>query len=368
MKATIETTILKKAFETVNKAAQQTVASNVYEGIYLYAHDTTLEIQGNNHYIGVRTEIDATVEEKGKALVMTPSMIDLVRKISADTVTLFKKEDETQLTITAGRSVFTFQTGFAEDFPHVDNIDNTAFVVIDSDQLKDMYQLTQFAVAGDNQKPIFSGLLLEVQGDCARMVATDTHRLACREVSLSNRDNREVSLIIPQAVLNDLVRLIPQEDVIPVTCYWARDKVAFSFDRVYFRSMLIDGNYPDYNRVFPKEFNGVAVLNRRELTAAMERVALISRDMTYRSVMMNWTTSELTLMASADHGSIEETVSCQWSGANMSILFNCFYILDILKRSTGDTIILHVLQNGPMLVEQEIDKQYRYIVTPMRGN
>lgn len=369
MQVSISTASLKKALETVNKASQPTVSSNVYEGIYMYAHDSLLEIQANNHYIGIRTEVPATVKEKGKVVILAAFVVDLVKKISAENVELVTDEENKELTIKGGRSVYKVVLGHPEEFPEIDNIDDTAKVVIHSDQLKDMFDLTQFAVAGDNQKPIFSGLLLEVDGAAARMVATDTHRLACREVALAADSGKQVQLIIPQPVLNDFVRLLPGEEEVPVTIYWARDRVAFAFDNVYFRGSLIGGEYPDYNRVFPQQFQAHATLNRRDFTAALERVALVSRDMTYKTVAMDWQSGLVKLNAAAvEFGSVDEEVPCEFTGEPLQIVFNCFYLLDILKRSAGDTVTLHILANGPMLVEQEFDKLYRYVVTPMRGH
>ncbi len=367
MKITIPTNVLKKALETVGKAATPTVSSNIYEGILFSARDNQLEIQANNHYIAVKTIVPATIEEEGTVVVKAPFLIELIRKMSAETISMESAADANVLRIRGGRSENEVVLGNPNEFPLVDNIDESSKAVIGGDQLRDMYNLTRYTVAGDNQQPIFSGLLLEIKGNAARMVGTDTHRLACREVALAE-EGKAVQIVIPERVLADFIRLLPADDTLPVTIYWEREKVAFAFDNVYFRSVLIEGVYPDYERVFPTEYQAQAVLDRRELTNALERVALISRDMLYKTVTMKWTEDTLSLSAvNAETGSAEEEVACQFTGEPLEIVFNCFYLLDILKHSSGDNITLHILQNGPMLVEQEFDDLYRYVVTPMRG-
>ncbi len=368
MNIQIETAQLQRALDTVSRAATSKIANNDDLGIFFSAHDDCLEIEATDYIIGIHVEVPATVMESGDTVIRAPYLIDLVKKFSAPSVTIHTDKEKV-VTVSCGQSENDLVMGLAGEFPRLETLDQTQTAVLPSDQLKDMYQQTRFAVGGDNQRAIFTGILLEAQYRRARMVATDTHRLACRDVELEEAMARPVSLVIPEKVWADLIRLLPAEDSIPVTIHWFRSKVAFSFGNVYFVASLIEGEFPDYRRVFPATFQAKAVIDRKSLTAALERAALIARNMTYRTVTLKWSDNQLeTSVVSAEYGSMEETIPCQYEGAPLDIVFNCFYLLDILKHSYGDTVTLHMLPNGPMLVEQEQDELYRYIVTPMRGN
>lgn len=364
----IETAQLQRALDTVSRAAASKIANNDDLGIFFSAHDQVLEIEATDYLIGIHVEVPATVVENGDVVIRAPYLIDLVKKFNADTVTIHTAKEKV-VTVSCGQSENDLVMGMASEFPRLETLDQTQTATLPSDQLKDMYNQTRFAVGGDNQRAIFTGILLEADGRRARMVATDTHRLACREVDLAQEIARPISLVIPEKVWSDLIRLLPTEDVIPVTIHWFRSKVAFSFANVYFVASLIEGEFPDYQRVFPSSFQAKAKIDRRALTSALERASLIARNMTYRTVTLKWGDNQLeTSVMSTEYGSMEETIPCEYEGDPLEIVFNCFYLLDILKHSYGDTVTLHMLSNGPMLVEQEQDELYRYIVTPMRGN
>lgn len=368
MRIQIETTQLQHALDTVSRAATSKIANNDDLGIFFSAHDQSLEIEATDYMIGIHIQVPANVLESGDMVIRAPYLIDLVKKFSADTVTIHTDKEKV-VTVICGQSENDLVMGLASEFPRLEMLEQTQSAVLPSDQLKDMYQQTRFAVGGDNQRAIFTGILLEAQDRRARMVATDTHRLACRDVELEQQIDRPVSLVIPEKVWADVIRLLPTDDVVDVTVNWLRSKVAFSFGEVYFVASLIEGTFPDYRRVFPSAFKSKATIDRRLLTAALERASLIARNMTYRTITLNWSENQLEAsVVSSEYGSMEETIPCQYEGEPLTIVFNCFYLLDILKHSYGDTVILHMLPNGPMLVEQEQDELYRYIVTPMRGN
>ncbi|MDU2930063.1 DNA polymerase III subunit beta [Negativicoccus succinicivorans] len=369
MQLSLPTQALQTTLDQVSRAAAPKVGNNAYAGILLSAADNILEIQATDYQVSVRVRTPATVTEPGETVVLAAYLPELIKKLPAGTVEIQSQTGASTLLIRAGRSENEMVTGVAGEFPHLDELDHPQQFTLPSDQLRDMYSLTQFAVAGDNQRPIFSGILLEAGERAARMVATDTHRLALREVSLADALAQPVRLVIPERVLADVVRLLPTNEPVDVTISWHRDYVAFEFAGVYFMSNLIAGEFPDYERVFPARFDAKAIIDRREFTAALERAALISRNMAYKTVTLKWGDDSVEISAtSAEVGSTEETLSVNYEGEALEIVFNCFYLLDILKRSTGDKITLHILQNGPMLVEQENDPDYRYVVTPMRGH
>lgn len=369
MKLTIHSRDLQKAFDQVSRLATQKVGNNVYAGILFRAENNVLEMQATDYQTGIRVSVPAQVEEAGEVVIMASYLPEMVKKFPDGAVKIMKKTENNMLSIRAGRSDNEVVIGMVSEFPRVENFEAAQQVTLPGDQLKEMYQQTQFAVASESQRPIFSGLLLEVNGERARMVATDTYRLVCREVGIGHDMGSNPGIIIPEKVLSDVVRLLPTDGAEPVEISWYRHKVAFRFSNVYFTSLLIEGQFPDYNRIFPSQFDARAVIDRREFTGALERASLLARDMSYKTVSLSWQPAQVDIhVTNAEAGSMEESVACEYEGEPLQIAFNCFYLLDILKRSTGDTVILHILRNGPMRVEQEEDKWYRYLVTPMREN
>ena len=368
MKIKIQSQTLKKALDSVSRIAAPKVSNNAYAGILLSAYKDNLEIQATDYQMSIRIQVPGEVEESGEVLVMTSYFPELIKKLSGEEIIL-STNDKNMLHIQAGRSENEVVIGIANEFSRLEVLDSTQGITLPSDQIRDLYQQVRFAVGNEGLRPIYSGILLEAEGNSARMVATDTYRLACKEVSLDHTVDKKISFIIPEKVLAETVRLLPSEESVPVSLNWYRNYISFSFANIYFVSNLLEGNFPDYRKVFPQNFDAKATLNRKELTAALDRADLIARNMTYRTVNMKWSDKQLKLSVnSSDMGSIEDTIPCEYQGDDLEIVFNCSYLLDILKHSTGDNVTMNLLKNGPMLVEQEFDTLYKYLVTPMRGN
>lgn len=368
MKINMKAQTLKKALDSVSRIAAPKVSNNAYAGILLSAYKDSLEIQATDYQMSIRIQAPGEVIEPGEVLVMTSYLPELIKKLPGEDITL-STNDKNMLHVQAGRSENEVVIGVANEYSRLEILDSTQGITLPSDQIRDMYQQVRFAVGNEGLRPIFSGILLEVEGNSARMIATDTHRLACKEVSLADSVDKKVSVIIPEKVLAEAVRLLPTEESVPVTLNWYRGNISFAFANIYFVANLIEGEFPDYRRVFPPRFDAKATLDRKELTAALDRADLIARNMTYRTVNMKWGANQLQLSVnSSDMGSIEDTIPCDYQGEELAIVFNCSYLLDILKHSTGDKVTMNILKNGPMLVEQEFDTLYKYVVTPMRGN
>ena len=225
-----------------------------------------------------------------------------------------------------------------------------------------------FAASTDSKNPIFTGILCEITENTFTMVGTNSHRLAVKEITLDEPASGSGRFICPSYVLQEVVRMFPAEEDATVEISWASKHVAFSFGETYFVSNLINGEYPDYKRVFPQNFDLHATLDLKEFEEAVRFVSPISRDMSYKTINFEFAQGQLKAYEEdPEIGRSETTIPAELDGDDVKITFNCIYIEDIIKHSKGEKIYLHIKKSGPMLVEQEEDKAYRYIVTPMRG-
>lgn len=149
---------------------------------------------------------------------------------------------------------------------------------------------------------------------------------------------------------------------------WSKNHVAFTIGSTYFISNLINGEYPEYQRVIPQSFDAHAELNLHDFAEAVRFVSPISRDVNYNTINFHFKQGLLEVFEEdPEIGRSDTSIPVKLEGDDIDITFNCSYIEDILKHSKGETITLHLLKSGPMLVEQQDDKTYRYVVTPMRG-
>ncbi len=368
MKIIFQKDDLARALDLVQRAAQNKITSNTNNGIYIHAADNLVEFQANDFSIAIKTTCPAITEEEGDIVVAAPQLPMMIRLLPAGEVTMEQNKGEGFVKFSAGNAVYHFPIRSADDFPMVETMENVGSCTVAASVLAEMVNLTQYAAATDKQKPFFTGILFEIRGSSFAMAATNTHRLAAKEVTLSVPAEQPGRMIVPASVMTEVVRMLPSDEDAEVVISWAKSHVAFAFGSTYFISNLINGEYPDYHRVIPTRFDSTAVLDLKAFREAVAMVSPISRDMSYKTINFNFEDGRLDIYEEDKAiGSSRASIPAQLTGDPIHIIFNCFYVEDILKHSKGETVILHLLRNGPMLVEQEEDKTYQYVVTPMRG-
>ncbi|MDU1067726.1 MAG: DNA polymerase III subunit beta [Veillonella sp.] len=324
---------LQKAINVLQKVSQNKTSSNLPGAIYMTTKNGQVELQGNDFELGIRLTIDGDIKEPGTLVVGSRYFQELIRKLPGDTIELYKPEDGNSLTITSGSSEFNLVTLHPDDFSLVEQIHDQDHVNIDSFAMKELIDLTNYAAATDEDRPVFTGALLEIKENEVTMVATDTHRMAVKKITI------------------DEPATTPMRAIIPII------------------SRLIEGTYPEYEKVIPSQFDSSAVIDRREFAGAVDRVSLLAKDISYNVIRYDWSESNVTLSTqNTEIGMAKEDVAVEFKGTPFTISFNGRYISDILRHSTGDNIHLFLKQNGPVVIRQDNNPNYTYVVTPVRTN
>jgi DNA polymerase-3 subunit beta len=359
---------LSTALDTVQRAAQAKVVSNTNNGILIAARDGKVTFEANDYSIAIKTSCDAVIEEPGDVVIASTQMPGMIKLLPGDAVLMEKEEDKNICHFRAGSAHYQFPTRSYDDFPPVEEMDHVNSCSIRCEDFRSLTNQIQFAAATEKNNPVFTGILFEIKPQTFCMAATNMHRLALREITLNEPATTEGRFIVPAGILSDVCRLLPEEEGAVMEISWARSHVAFTFGSTYFMSTLINGQYPDVHRVVPTRFSTEVTFDLKELSNAIRMVSPISRDVNYNTVNFHMENNTVDIFAEdADIGGSRVSIPAQVEGQPLSIVFNCSYIEDIIKHSTGSTLIWHLMPNGPMLVEQEEDKTYVYVVTPMRG-
>lgn len=369
MKVIFDMKDLITALETVQSAAQTKVTSNTNNGYFIAARNGVVEIQANDYSVGIKTTVPATIEEEGFIVIAAPQLSSTIKMMPPGMITMEQKQDETVVSFTNGNYNASFPTRSSDDFPEVREFEKVNIATISAKELTSMISMVQFAVSTERKNALFTGILFEIEGPLMTVVATNTHRLACKESTLSKEASSKGRFVVPAGVLSDVSRLLPSGEEDPVEISWASNHIAFSFGNTYFISTLINGEYPEWRRVIPGTFDAEVTLSLKDFLDAVRFVSPISRDMSYQTINFYFKEDILEIYEEDPTiGRSDTSIPAKKTGDNVKITFNCNYIEDILKHSKGETIILHLLKSGPMMVEQEEDKAYRYVVTPMRGH
>ena len=360
---------LQKAINVLQKVSQNKTSSNLPGAIYMTTKNGQVELQGNDFELGIRLTIDGDIKEPGTLVVGSRYFQELIRKLPGDTIELYKPEDGNSLTITSGSSEFNLVTLHPDDFSLVEQIHDQDHVNIDSFAMKELIDLTNYAAATDEDRPVFTGALLEIKENEVTMVATDTHRMAVKKIAIDEPATTPMRAIIPTKTLAEVSRLLPTDNPAMINIIWNRTQIVFNFESIYIISRLIEGTYPEYEKVIPSQFDSSAVIDRREFAGAVDRVSLLAKDISYNVIRYDWAESNVTLSTqNTEIGMAKEDVAVEFKGTPFTISFNGRYISDILRHSTGDNIHLFLKQNGPVVIRQDNNPNYTYVVTPVRTN
>lgn len=372
MKITCAKDKLHHAVQIVQKAVSSKATQALLSGIYLSAENNKLQLQATDYEIGISCTIDAQVDIPGKIVLSGRYFQELVKRLPGEIVELASSDEDHTIKITAGTSQFNLLSLPAEEFPVLKSLfiktNGINSFTIKDNVLRDLIKRTTFACATEESRPLFTGALLELTDTDVRMVATNTHRLALKKSTVENSTGSNLKIIIPSKILNELARLLISELPVDVNICWEKSKVAFSFEDVYLESRLIEGQYPDYNRVIPPEFATTSTINTALFMDAVERVSLMAKDGEYNIIKFQFNNNEVIITSNnPDVGKAYETIPICTEGTEIAIAFNAKYVTDILKNI--GTTELQISLNTPLSPARVIpqnDETYTYIITPVR--
>ena len=369
MKLTLTKEDLNKGLQTIAKIAQsKTNNLQSSNGFLLKALHNVIEIPANDYEMGIKTIVPGIIEEPGETFIANPYLIELIHKLPSDSVQLCKKDTDTKLLIIGGSVKFECATMNISDFNEVEIVESGyAQFTTNSIILKDLIDHTSFACSTNTERPIFMGTHLDVEKNRINMVATDTHRLALKTYMSETPITTPIKVTIPSRLLMEISRNLPIDIPEPVTITAVRNYLAIRFSNVYIKTRLIEGEYPKYERVIPKDFQCTVTTDRAAFTSAVERVSLVVQNPQYNLIKFSFSQNQIKLMSRhPDYGVVEDLVACDMTGEDLTISFNSKYILDLLKHCHEEKIIINLRTQSPVLIKDKDDSSCVFVVTPMR--
>jgi len=292
-------------------------------------------------------------------------LIDILRSLPADqTVTL--SSNQNKLTLQGGKSRFTLQTMPADDFPLVNEVvDFGPAVAVPQKTLKSLINQVHFAMAVHDIRYYLNGILFIAEGRALTLVATDGHRLALAQATLE-ADVAKQDVILPRKTVLELQRLLKDEDT-PIEMRFAANQAKFIFSSMEFVTKLVEGKFPDYNRVIPKTLKNAITLGRAPLLASLQRAAILTSEK-FKAVRVNVEPGTLRLSASnAEQEEAKEEIEIDYGGDAIEIGFNVPYLIDALANSSAEMVKLE-LQDGSSSALFTLPDQpgFKYVVMPLR--
>jgi len=333
MRFTITREKLQEGLAAVTPAVPSKTTLPVLANLLIQTTDKGIRISGTDLDIAVSTEVTADVEAVGAITIPARKLSEIARELPAAPVRISATGDQ-RVTLECGRSKFKLLGLPKSEFPSFPAINFDKALKVPSGDLQKLVGHTAFAAITEESRPILNGVLWELRPDAMRMVATNGHRLAKMEVPV--RGAKKADLIIPPKALEQIRRLFAAEEELEVS--QGENHLGFRspFTSVYTR--LIEGPYPSYDQVIPKDNDKVATLDRAALVGALKRMSVVASDQTHR-IRLSFNTGMLKFSVSTpDLGEAQDEMPIRYDGDPMDIGFNAAYLLEILRYMPTDEV------------------------------
>jgi DNA polymerase-3 subunit beta len=365
MKFTIDREALLKPLQQVIGVVERRQTLPVLGNLLIVANADGLQLTATDLEVEIQANVDLEVKQTGEITLPARKLIDICRALpEGATIELSIREQKAQ--IRSGRSRFTLSTLPAADFPVVEQMQGDCRFSISQTRLKELIERTQFSMAQQDVRYYLNGLMLEIGKGSVRAVATDGHRLALcdMEIDLDSVDSRQV--IVPRKGIQELQRLLEDTEA-SAEVEIGSNHVQVRAGDVCLTSKLVDGRFPDYERVLPKGGDKQVTANREVFRQALSRTSILSNEK-YRGIRVRFDTDHVNIQAhNPDQEEADEEFEVDYQGEGLEIGFNVTYLLDVLSAIRSDEVELTLSDaNSSCLIRQPGTEQYRYVVMPMR--
>lgn len=376
MKVTLNRTEFMQELQTVQRAISSKTTIPILTGVKLVLTDKGLTLTGSNADISIETflsvekeKVQMKIEQTGAIILQARFFSEIIRRLPDNTVTLEVIENN-QVAITSGKANFTVNGLDADSYPHLPVVESQDRIEVPAHILNKIVNETVFAVSQHESRPILTGVHFVLENKKLLAVATDSHRLSQRVIPLESGE-ANFNIVIPGKSLTELSRsLTDEEEAIQISIM--DNQVLFQTNTMKFYSRLLEGTYPDTNRLIPSSFNTEIEFSVPELLSAIERASLLSHEGRNNNVRLSINEDSVILYGnSPEIGKVEEDLSYeQVSGEPLEISFNPDYMKAAL-RAFGDTniTIRFISAIRPFTLEPtESQGSFIQLITPVRTN
>ena len=365
MKTTIKREDLLNPLQQVIGAVERRQTLPILGNVLFKSSGGDLTLTATDLEIEMVARVNADSSDDFQTTIPARKLLDISKALPEGASINFSIDD-TRVSLTSGRSRFTLASLPARDFPGLDEIEEQQSFSIPQKQLKALFEKTAFAMAQQDVRYYLNGILMEISPGKLKLVATDGHRLALSEVDLDTGVDTERQIIIPRKAVMELTRLLDSGDA-GVKCILSQNHVRLESDTLVFTSKLIDGKFPDYQRVIPVDGNKTMEVERDTLKQSMSRIAILSNEK-YRGIRLSLTTGNLSIQANnPDQEEAEEELPVEYQESEMEIGFNVTYLIDVLNVLDSEKVQIKLKDsNSSAIISDSEDSSSLYVVMPMR--
>jgi len=370
MKISVEKGGIFKTLSHVQSIVEKKNTIPILSNILIEARDNLLILSATDMDISITETLTCNVIEEGAITIPAHTLYDIIRKIPDGSEIEFIANDGKMFSIRSGKSRFSLGSLPKEDFPIIEIENLKSELSIDSQIFLKLIEKTRFAISNEETRYFLNGIYfhkVNIQNkDILSLVATDGHRLAKIDFALENNPLNIPGVIIPKKTINELCKLLTDFNG-PIKISLDPNKIIFFVGKSILVSKLIDGSFPDYQRVIPKNNQNILLVNRNDFCMAVDRVSTISNEKSpaikfkLLNNIMNMTSAD------SESGLATEDIVTEYSGAELEIGFNSKYILEMINNLEDEKVTLSFNDvSSPLIATEQSNPDLIYVLMPMR--
>ena len=357
-----------KALNSVVKGVASKTTMPILEGILIQTNDNEIKLTTYDLEIGIEYIMECEIKEQGSTVVNAIMFSEIIRKLP-DTEIYISLNDKNLLEIECEGSLYKLATMNPEEFPELPKINIENSIEVDQNVLKNMIRKTIFAVSSEENRPIFTGCLFEIENNKLNLVAVDGFRLALRSIYL-NKQTNNFSAVIPGKTLNEVNKII-SDSFEPVKIGVSKNQALFEMDNCKIVTRILDGEFLNYKNVIPSNWETRIRVNKNSIQNSFERISLISASAIEKEkkypVKVQVDIGKVIISCTNQTGDAKEELFVSTEGKNLEAGFNPKYFLDSLKAVEDEEVFIEFGTSiSPCLIKSVENNDYTYMILPIR--
>src|SRR5215207_5379821 len=368
MKISTRRDVLFAQLQTVTRAASTRSAVQALSGVQVQAKSGAIELRATDMEIGLRVPLDGETVREGAVVLPARLLVDVVRALPGDEVTLELRPSEQDIELVAGAANFHIRTLRLEDFPPFPEAEADGRVQVPGPAFVETVLKVARSASRDETRPVLTGILVSASGEELRMVATDSYRLSVKETRLDAALDGSFEANVPARALQELTRIVQHGAAEQLAVSVRANQVVFEAAGVVLSSRLIDGQFPNYRQLLPDAYEHELQLAGTEITEVVRRISLLAQKTA--PLRLAFSEGELTVSArTPDVGEARETLPVPFQGEPLEIGFNPDFLRDGLESvDSGDVLLKLISPLRPGLLSAADGSGFVYLLMPIRLN
>lgn len=368
MQFTIEKDVFLKGLSRIQGIVERKNTIPILANVLIESDDNGVYLTATDLEVGMKAFYPALTKNKGKITVSAKKLYEIIKELPEKEI-LFTTKENCWIEIRCDKSLFNIVGLSSEEFPYFPYPQQENFIKIKSNLLREMIDKTYFSISNDETKYNLNGIYFKFSSpDMLSLIATDGHRLSMitRKIAFIDESYQDKGVIFPKKGIYELKK-ISEEDDSEIYLGFMDNNAFVKKEKTIIVMRLVDGDFPDYTRVIPKNNDKVVILNRNNFFYSLRRMSILSNEKS-KGVKISLKQNLVEISSSnPDFGDSQEEIEVSYTGPELSIGYNSKYIMDVLQNQDIDNIELHVKDNlSPGLLKPANDDNYLAVIMPMR--